>query len=88
MLQNPDIQPPAGINQWILLILMFHFTLVYVKGAVHGPDGLSHRLHQFNNLKEDGDDEFEDWIDELHVVFEGLVYRTEKMTETRLNWTD
>jgi len=41
MLVNPDIQPSASINHWILLILTFHFTLVHVKGTLHGPDGLS-----------------------------------------------
>ena len=41
MLANPDISPSASINRWILLILMFHFTLVHVPGSHHGPDGLS-----------------------------------------------
>ena len=33
MLSHPDIAPSASINCWILLILMFHFTLVHVPGA-------------------------------------------------------
>ena len=41
MLQNPDIAPSAVINQWILAILMFHFKLVHIPGAMHGPDSLS-----------------------------------------------
>jgi RNase H-like domain found in reverse transcriptase len=41
MLSNPDIQPSTSINHWLVSILMFHFTLVHVKGIVHGPDGLS-----------------------------------------------
>jgi hypothetical protein len=41
MLANPDIQPSASINRWIVSILTFHFTLVHVKGTFHGPDGLS-----------------------------------------------
>jgi len=40
MLANPDIQPSASINHWILSILTFHFTLVHVKGTLHGHDGL------------------------------------------------
>ncbi|KNZ78771.1 hypothetical protein J132_09909, partial [Termitomyces sp. J132] len=40
MLQNPDIQPSASMNCWIVVILMFHFKLVHVKGTFHGPDGL------------------------------------------------
>ena len=66
MLQNPDIQPSASINRWIVSILTFHFTLVHVKGAVHGPDGLSRRPRQPDDPEEDEDDEFDDWIDELH----------------------
>jgi hypothetical protein len=41
MLANPNIQPSTSINRWIVSILTFHFTLVHVKGAFHGPDGLS-----------------------------------------------
>jgi len=41
MLNNPDIQLNATINQWITGILLFDFTLVYVLGASHGPDSLS-----------------------------------------------
>lgn len=41
MLSNPDIAPMASINRWIISILTFHFILVYVPGAFHGPDGLS-----------------------------------------------
>ena len=41
MLNNPDIDPSATINRWILSILTFHFTLVHVPGTMHGPDGLS-----------------------------------------------
>ncbi|KNZ82365.1 hypothetical protein J132_00180 [Termitomyces sp. J132] len=40
MLQNPDIQPSASMNYWIMAILMFHFKLVHVKGTFHSPDGL------------------------------------------------
>ncbi|KAF8237065.1 hypothetical protein L208DRAFT_1053172, partial [Tricholoma matsutake] len=49
MLANPDIAPmqcvsdrhhSASINQWIVSILTFHFTLVHVAGTHHGPDGL------------------------------------------------
>jgi len=30
MLANPDLQPGASINRWILAILTFHFVLVHV----------------------------------------------------------
>ncbi|KAI0063722.1 hypothetical protein BV25DRAFT_1767731, partial [Artomyces pyxidatus] len=43
MLANPDIDPAASVNRWILGILLFHFTLVHVPGVMHGPDGLSRR---------------------------------------------
>jgi hypothetical protein len=67
MLANPDIQPLASINCWIVSILTFHFTLVHVKGTFHGPDGLSQRPRQPGNPDEDNDEEeFDDWINCLH----------------------
>ncbi|THH15796.1 hypothetical protein EW146_g4731 [Bondarzewia mesenterica] len=42
MLTNPDLEPSASINCWILSILTFHFTLVHVPGTLHTPNGLSH----------------------------------------------
>ena len=68
MLSNPDIQPSASINRWIVAILMFHFELVHVKGTFHGPDGLSRRPRQPNDTEPDPEEEdrFEDWIDRMH----------------------
>ena len=66
MLENPDIQPTASINRWIVSILTFHFTLVHVAGTHHGPDGLSRRPPQPDDLPDDSEDDFEDWIDRLH----------------------
>jgi len=65
MLSNPDIAPAASINRWIVAILTFHFTLVHVPGAFHGPDGLSRRIPQPGDEPEPEDD-FDDWIDNLH----------------------
>ena len=71
MLGNPDIAPSASINRWILSILMFHFTLVHVPGERHGPDGLSRRRPQPGD-KEEPEDDFEDWIDNvngfMHII--------------------
>ncbi|KNZ81496.1 hypothetical protein J132_00462 [Termitomyces sp. J132] len=68
MLQNPDIQPSASMNHWIMAILMFHFELVHVKGTFHGPDGLSQCPPQPGNSPVDDSDNsvYEDWIDCLH----------------------
>ena len=66
MLQNPDITPSASINRWIVSILTFHFTLVHVAGSHHGPDGLSRRPRQPDDDPSEEDDNFEDWIDNLH----------------------
>ena len=66
MLQNPDIQPSASMNRWIVSILMFHFTLVHVRGAVHGPNRLLHRPRQPEDPEESDDEEFKDWIDAVH----------------------
>jgi len=41
MINNPDIQPNAAINYWILAILLFDFQLCHVPGHAHGLDGLS-----------------------------------------------
>jgi len=65
MLSNPDIAPSASINRWIVSILMFHFELVHVPGACHGPDGLSRRRPQEGDTSDNTDD-FEDWIDEVN----------------------
>ena len=40
MLQNPNIQPSASTNCWIIGILMFYFKLVHIKGTFHRPNGL------------------------------------------------
>ena len=66
MLQNPDIAPSTSINRWIVSILMFHFTLVHVAGSHHGPDGLSRCPRQPDDDPSDENDDFEDWIDNLH----------------------
>src|ERR1700692_3255298 len=65
MLSNPDIQPSASINRWIVSILMFHFELIHVPGTHHGPDGLSRRRPQPGDNPEPQDD-FEDWVDEVN----------------------
>src|ERR1700734_4510736 len=65
MLSHPDIAPSASINRWILSILMFHFTLVHVPGAHHGPDGLSRQRPQ-PGADPDPEDDFEDWINNVY----------------------
>ena len=65
MLKNPDIAPLASINRWILLILMFHFTLVHAPGTHHSPDGLSWRRPQPGD-KDESEDDFEDWVDQVN----------------------
>ena len=65
MLTNPDLEPSASINRWIVSILTFHFTLVHVPGTSHGPDGLSRRPPQPGDQLEP-DDDFDDWIDNLY----------------------
>src|ERR1700677_2691529 len=66
MLANPDIQPIASIDHWIVSILMFHFDLVHVAGIFHGPDGLSRCPRQPDNELEPDDNDFDDWIDNLN----------------------
>ena len=68
MLQNPDIQPSASMNHWIMAILMFQFELVHVKGTFHGPDGLYQCPPQPSDPSPDTSDNniFEDWIDRMN----------------------
>jgi hypothetical protein len=62
MINNPDLQPNATINQWIAGILLFSFKLVHVSVIKHkGIDGLSRRPPVEEDPMEDGD--YEDWID-------------------------
>ncbi|KAF8801947.1 hypothetical protein BYT27DRAFT_6781660, partial [Phlegmacium glaucopus] len=65
MLANPDVTASASMNRWIVSILMFHFTLVHVPGSHHGPDGLSRRRPQPGD-KDEPEDDFEDWIDQVN----------------------
>ena len=67
MLANPDLEPSAAINRWIMAILMYHFELVHVPGERHAPDGLSRRPRQPGDPEPEEDD-FEDWIDRVHSL--------------------
>ena len=65
MINNPDQQPNATINQWIAGILLFQFKLVHVAAEKHkGPDGLSHHPPSELNPPEPEDDE--DWLDKAY----------------------
>jgi hypothetical protein len=68
MLNNPDIQPNATINQWIAGILLFNFKLVHVPTIHHtAADGLSRRLPAPEDPPET--DDFEEWIDDSYGSF-------------------
>lgn len=62
MLKNPNIALSASVNRWIALILIFHFTLVYVPGIKHGPDGLSRWPRQSHNPPSVDDDDEETFV--------------------------
>jgi hypothetical protein len=65
MLNNPDIQPNAAMNRWILGILLFNFNLVHVAGKDHnGPDGLSRQRNAKGDMEE-REGEAEEWIDDM-----------------------
>ncbi|PIL22990.1 hypothetical protein GSI_14297 [Ganoderma sinense ZZ0214-1] len=66
MLANPDLQPSASMNRWIMGILTFHFELVHVPSKKHAPDGLSRRPPQPGDKPEPLPDEFEDWLENLY----------------------
>ena len=69
MLNEPDLQPDAAVNRWILGILMFDFTLVHVPGVKHvAPDALSRReLGEGEVVIEDDDD----WLDDI-ALYTGI----------------
>jgi len=85
MLANPDIAPSASINRWIVSILMFHFKLVHVPSAFHGPDGLSRRKPQPGDAPE-AEDNFDDWVDQvqgfLHMILPTSTHRTDQPPAT------
>lgn len=65
MLNNPDIQPNAAMNRWIVGILQFDFELRHVPGKLFGgPDGLSRRKRAEGDQEDDGA-EAEEWVDEI-----------------------
>ncbi|PIL26607.1 hypothetical protein GSI_11301 [Ganoderma sinense ZZ0214-1] len=80
MLANPDLQPSASMNRWIMGILTFHFELVHVPGKKHAPDGLSRRPPQPGDKPEPPPDEFEDWLENLY----SFVHITQPHTATYL----
>src|SRR5882724_11778778 len=62
MLNNPDIQPGAAVNRWIVGIKLFQFELVHVPGQLHtGPDGLSWHAISPNDPVEE--DDVDGWLD-------------------------
>jgi len=66
MINNPDIQPSATINRWIVGILLFHFKLKHVPGKDHvSADGLSRRPQAPEDLIDE--DDHEDWIDKSYA---------------------
>jgi len=85
MLANPDIAPSASINRWIVSILMFHFELVHIPSAFHGPDGLSRRKPQPGDAPE-AEDDFDDWVDQvqgfLHMILPTSTHRTDQPPAT------
>ena len=63
MLNNPDLQPNATLNQWIQGIMLFDFELRHVPAERHcGPDALSQRLPLEKGKKEA--QIMEDWLDD------------------------
>ena len=68
MLSNPDIAPSASVNRWIVSILLFHFTLIYVPGTQHRPDGLSQCPQQpgDDDNNSEYNPEFNDWVNKVY----------------------
>ena len=57
MLNEPDLQSNATINQWIQGILLFDFALVHVPADKYkGPDALFHQALAEGETAEPNDD--------------------------------
>ena len=67
MINNPDIQPNASMNQWMAAILLFNFKLKHVPGSKHaGPDGLSRRRQLPDDQEVDETpEEVDEWLDDV-----------------------
>ena len=66
MLNEPDLQPNAVINQWIQGIKMFTFDLVHVPAEQYkGPDTLSRRPLDEGEVIEEGDNS---WLDDIALM--------------------
>src|SRR5882672_5584785 len=83
MLNNPDIQPGAGVNGWIVRIKLFQFKLVHVPGCLHtGPDGLSCQASSPNDPVEE--DDTNDWLDKT-MSFAVVLMNSHPSWSQRLN---
>ena len=67
VMNNPDIQPNASMNQWIAAILLFNFKLRHVPGSKHaGLDGLSRRRRSpDDNEVDETPQEIDEWLDDV-----------------------
>ena len=88
MLVHPDIQSSASINQWILAILTFQFTLVHVKEKTHAPDGLLRQPQQPKDDISDEDDGFDDWINTLYGFLHMIQPFPQNSSKTLLKHTN
>src|SRR5882724_7985788 len=83
MLNNPDIQPGAAVNRWIVGIKLFQFELVRIPGRLHtGPDGLSQHTISPNDPVEE--DDVEDWLDKT-MSFAIILINSRPSWANRLN---
>ena len=83
MLNNPDIQPGATVNRWIVGIKLFQFKLVHVPGRLHtGLDGLSHHSSPNDPIEEDED--MDGWLDRT-MSFAIILMNSQPSWSSRLN---
>src|SRR5882724_9326623 len=83
MLNNPDIQPGAMLNRWIVGIKLFQFELVQVPGRLHnGLDGLSQCAISPNDSVEE--DDADDWLNKT-MSFAIILMNSRPSWASRLN---
>jgi len=73
MLNEPDLQPNAVINRWIMGVLMFNFDLIHVPAnSFRGPDALSRWPYHLEPQTEVLDED-DSWLDKVALYMRRVV---------------
>ena len=82
MLNNMDIQLNTTINQWIVGILLFSFTMVHIPGEHIAANGMFRHTPQPDDTP-DPEEDFKDWIDHANSFMPPAICRLQKLIASR-----